>query len=270
MSTALHQGLVQHVYVPERMIKSMSEIADDVAWRDCVNTEVQSGGVLFARKGNAEDKQLARERVVKSLGPIFWPGNLRLLTLPGLKWEFEYQLLQMRQKGQTRTTVYALERDPAIYFGSLKWMPRRFQCKRPNHTGNGEIKQVSPHCLRTRSIHSYYFTSAEAFLKDPNCPEVDAAWLDFTGTINADTMAALRRFWRTRCTWQMTVTALNGRYKSETAKAVARHGGFVEWIINSLPGFVSDVYRYRDGHSAMVQITLQKDLRIPAEQWCLV
>lgn len=267
MSAILHQALVNDSYVPERMTKTMSEIADDVAWRDCVNTETQSGGVLYARKDDMTEKDKARARINSSLASEFWPGNLRILTMPGLEWKFERLLWSTRSRGRARTTFYSVERDPAIYFASINWMPRRMTPNGRGHKGTGKITQVSPHCLRTRSIHSYYFTSAEAFIRDVNCPVFDAAWFDFTGTINAETMTALRHFWRTRCTWQMTITALNGRYRKHTADMVRRHGGFVEWLVHSLPGFISDVHRYQDGHSAMVQITLQKDLRIPMEDW---
>lgn len=252
MSSVLHQALAPTLYVPEKLRKSMSELADEVQWRDCVNHSRQSGGVLFARKENPFEKDKARQRILDLYTAERWPNSLSILTMPGLYWTFEKALKHQRERmGQTsRTSIYAVERDPAIYYGAMNWIPRK---------RNGLITQVSPHCIRTKKIHSYYFTSAESFISDPHCPTVDAAWFDFTGFITPETMTALRKFWRDRCTFVMTITSLNCRFSPRTNEQVQKWGGVNGWISHSLPGIVEDVYRYSDNpHSHMMQVTLRK------------
>jgi hypothetical protein len=253
MSTVLHQALTKTAYVPESLRKSMAQLADEVQWRDCVGHAQQTGGVLFARKENPFEKERARQRVLDLYTVERWPSNLCILTMPGLYWTFEKALKYQRgRRGKTaRTSIYALERDPAIYYGAMNWIPRK---------KNGLITQVSPHCIRTKKIHSYYFTSAEAFISDEHCPTVDAAWFDFTGYITPETMTALRKFWRMRCSTQMTITSLNCRFSRRTNEQVQKWGGMDKWIIHSLPGIVSDVYRYSDSPgSNMLQVTLSKE-----------
>jgi hypothetical protein len=253
MNTVLHQGLAPaNKYVPEKLRKSMSEIADEVQWRDCVNTAQQSGGVLFVRKENLFEKEKARNRILELYTIANWPDNLSILTMPGLYWTFEKALKYQRSGrfGNARTSIYAVERDPAIYYGAMNWIPRK---------QNGMITQVSPHCIRTKKIHSYYFTTAESFISDEHCPTVDAAWFDFTGYIAPETMTALRKFWRNRCSSIMTITSLNGRFSARTNEQVQKWGGLYGWIVHSLPGVVEDVYRYSENsHSHMLQVTLRK------------
>lgn len=254
MSTVLHQALAPPSrYVPERLRKSMSELADEVQWRDCINHSRQTGGVLFARKDNPFEKDKARQRVLDLYTVDRWPGSLCILTMPGLYWAFEKALKHQRERlGKTaRTSIYAIERDPAIYYGAMNWIPRKT---------NGLITQVSPHCIRTKKIHAYYFTSAEAFISDEHCPTVDAAWLDFTGYITPETMTALRKFWRYRCKTLLTITSLNCRFSSCTKEQVDKWGGMDGWLAHSLRGAVEDIYRYSDNaHSHMLQITIRKE-----------
>src|SRR5688500_335478 len=128
MNTTLHQALApEGQYVPERLRKSMSELADEVQWKDCINTAQQSGGVLFARKENLAEKDKARSRVLGLYTIERWPRNLSILTMPGLYWTFEKDLKYQRERlGTTaRTSIFAVERDPAIYYGAMNWIPRK-------------------------------------------------------------------------------------------------------------------------------------------------
>lgn len=249
--SVLHAALTDK-YVPEQLRKSMVQLADEVQWRDCINHSRQTGGVLFARKDNPIEKDKARQRVLDLYTVDRWPGSLCVLTMPGLYWTFEKELKNQRERlgKSTRTSIYAVERDAAIYYGAMNWIPRK---------KNGLITQVSPHCIRTKKIHAYYFTSAEAFISDEHCPAVDAAWFDFTGYITIETMRALRKFWKSRCKSLMTLTSLNGRFSRGVSEQVNKWGGLEEWIKHSLRGEVVDVYRYCDNpHSHMLQITIKK------------
>lgn len=253
----------------EEWKKSLDVITEDVLFNDMPtrnNTRrLQSGGVNYARKEFEAETEMAgktaaRDYILRSLDLENWPFQLKILTMPGLRWKFERALFKLR-KSKRNTLVYAVERDPAIWFGSLKYMPISEQ--------HG-IKLVSPHCISGHRIAAYYFTTAESFITDPQCPVFDAAWLDFTGQISKQRLEAVKRFWQTRVRWQMTVTGLYMNYGPRTWASFRCHGGIFEWLKTKLGGdtLISDSRFYQDGgHSPMFQVTFQKRFDVPAEEW---
>lgn len=260
---SLFGALNPSCYVNEHWQESAEEIYERVAFRNVIgnDTRLQTSGVAYARKAHemgaaATEKNDARQRVIDSLSRKHKRGKLRVLTMPGLEWAFEKALIARRDYAKLnkrvcpawQTEIYAVEYDPAIYFGSLNWIPNRRK----------GITQLSPHALRTTHINLYYYTDVETLIKAPECPEVDAAWLDFTGYMTPRRLSAIKRFWQTKCTWQLTVTILNARYDSEVAARVRKHGGMCEWISETLGGRVTDCYRYFNEYSAMMQITMRK------------
>lgn len=248
--------------VRESPLPSLLDSADDAATRWLAvrnNPTVTGGGLAFARKSQQLNaaKNEARQRVIDSLLPENWPGHLRILTMPGLYWTFESQVIRKRkraagktyrERGHKMTSIYAVEWDTAIYAASLKYIPGI----------TSGLQKLSEHSLRTKLVECFYCTPVEGFITDGLCPEVDAAWLDFTGQISLRRMYAIRDFWRRKVTWQLTVTALNGRWDRFTGRAIKAHGGLEPWLIQNLGGEVFDVHRYRDGYSSMLQITLRK------------
>lgn len=149
---------------------------------------------------------------------------------------------------ENQTEIYAVERDPAVYFGSIKWMP----------ASRSGLTQFSAHAIGTSKVKMYYFTDVETFGADSACPEVDAAWLDFTGYMTPNQLYKIRRFWRERCRWQLAITVLNARYPAHVKAQILKHKTMAKWIINTLGGDVYNVHHYFDEHSAMLQIIIRK------------
>lgn len=92
-------------------------------------TIVPSGGVEFARKGDGEDKQRARQMVLDLFTREQWPGYLNMLTMPGVRWRFERLLLASREPGwmqrpkPRRTHFTGVENDRSIYHAALTQIP---------------------------------------------------------------------------------------------------------------------------------------------------
>jgi hypothetical protein len=263
MRNSLHQALSENHFVPEFWDKTAEQIYEDVAFRNVIGNDrrLQTSGVAYARKSllsAMEAKDAARNRILASLTRKERRGGLRILTMPGLEWKFEKELISRRDyagrhaakrvRDEWQTKIYAVEYDPAIFFGSMKWIPGRRK----------GLTQLSPHAIKTCVVRCYYMTDVESFIRDPQCPEFDAAWLDFTGYMTPRLLSSIRHFWRERCAWQLTVTGLNARYPSSVKEQVKRHGGMCEWIAETLGGKVFDKYGYFDEYSAMYQVTVRK------------
>lgn len=250
VKTSAHAGLDTPIYVQEIWAKTAEELYADVLWSDLSKGggHNHSSGVAFARKAeiNSDGKFIARKRILDSLNTNAWCGNLKILTMPGIRFTFERALLKTRRG---LTDIYCVERDPIIYYSSLAYIPSLER----------GVTQLSPHSLKTKTIKGFYFTTIESFVTDPYCPVFDAAWLDFTGYMTPALLKKIQLFYLSKINWQLTITCLNARYSHATRAEVQRYGSIENWITKTLGGFVCDVFRYTDGKSAMVQITLQKD-----------
>lgn len=210
-----------------------------------------------------------REQEIEFAGPFLYPvkakarhPHRRFLIFKNLPDTFDLDLperFSMKLLGDSvqrqgfcgreqQTEIYAVERDPAVYFGSIKWMP----------AASSNLTQFSAHAIGTAKVKIYYFTDVETFVSDSACPEVDAAWLDFTGYATPNQLYKIRKFWREKCAWQLAITVLNARYPSHVKAEVLKHGSMAKWITNFLGGNVHDVHHYFDEHSAMLQIILRK------------
>lgn len=267
---SLYAALDDSRYINEHWQDNAEQLYEKVAFRNVVGGDrrLQTSGVAFARKCHNTvlyAKNLARQRVLQSMNLIEHPEPLRVLTMPGLEWIFEKMLIGARDysvvgddfiahthgfgmAAKEPTKVYAVEYDPAVFFGSVKWMPGFKK----------GVVQHSAHSLSTRAISLYYFSDVETYITDTACPEVGAAWLDFTGYMTPHRLYKIRRFWREKCSWQLAITVLNARYPSTVKAHVLKHKTMAKWITNTLGGEVYDVHHYFDDHSAMLQIILRK------------
>lgn len=269
---SLYAALDKTRYINEHWQDNAGELYERVAFRNVIgkSKRLQSSGVAYARKAHSSGmlaKNRARYRILDSVSREFFPGRMRILTMPGLEWPFEAALINQRdyalhgsewvanlRNGSTfvgqklATEIYAVERDPAVYFGSINYIPAK----------RAGLQQLSAHSISTRKIKLYYLSDVETFIGDAACPEFDAAWLDFTGYMVPARLSRIRRFWREKCARQLAVTVLNARYPFHVKTEVLKHGSMEKWITNTLGGEVYDVHRYFDDYSAMLQIILRK------------
>jgi hypothetical protein len=225
MTTPLHSrsGFTYHAL----HAADTEELAASVRLRGRVDS-----GLAFTRKAYGPDsssyKDRARGLVVRWHGPRVFSYRLRILTMPGLRWKFEAALAHYRASWQwmgshpdALTDFYGVESNPAIYRAALRWMPR-FQ---------DGIRQVGPATVQT-PVASYTFDTIENVLHHP--PDVNAAWLDFSGPLTGARFEALRAFWEAATPRLVTVTSEAARWEPAIARAVARHGGIVEWLSREL------------------------------------
>lgn len=263
---------LSNTYVNEQWRGNVADLYETVAFRNVIGADkrLQTSGVAFARKAHTSamlEKNRARWRVIEAVSRGQWPNKLRMLTMPGLEWTFENLLLAQRDYDlhsdswhahqysnghfvgdKLATEFYCVERDPAIYFAALKYIP----AKRKG------FEQLSPHSIRTKRINLYYFTDVETFIGDPNCPAADAAWLDFTGYMIPARLSRIRRFWREKCGSLLAITVLNARYPHHVRCKVQEFGSMTAWIAETLGGTLIDEYPYYDEHSAMLQLILRR------------
>lgn len=202
---------------------------DELAGRT-FGLRVPTPGMNYARKVDFTEKEKARHAVLQLFTKDQWYKGLSLLTMPGIHWHFERQLLLMRErrkralgdggKRPERTYIAAIERDEAIYRASLNWMPgaKHSLAQLPATPDN-------PLCVRTYAIARYHRISFEDFVAAPWTKPHDAAWLDFNGPITSQRLEKIVRFWRDRIRWRLVLTWMNARYDAEAIKQIGEVGG---------------------------------------------
>jgi hypothetical protein len=231
----------------------------------------QSGGVNYARHMHGAGvhrpaKAAARERVTALFKPSAWPGRLRILTMPGLRWSFERHLLDIRAVSGCKTEIYAVENDPAIFRASRRFMPGKEQVE----TGRECLAQSCPDGYRRSDLISgYFYQDVEDFLREIAPDELDAVWCDFTGELTRRRLNALRAFWRQGGCRVLAVTWLDARYKKPVADALAsfcrpRRGKpqrtAADFLLDQLGPSTKELdrHRYADGFSPMWQLIVKR------------
>jgi hypothetical protein len=238
-------------------------------WHDLAertsNRKTQSSGINFHRKIMSASKAEARNSLLPMYGMTEWPTGLSILTLPGANWNFERQLLGIREvkrffekgnKHEARsdnTHICAIEQDESIFRYAIKKMPgihRGLACLAPAEWATATV--------RTYSIARFHRCSFEVFAQCNN-HDFDAAWLDFSGTITMSRMEAIKQFWP-YIRWRLTITACLGRYPQSVKETMQSQNcaTLVHWILNELkPRNIADIKLYREGMS-MFQLTINK------------
>ena len=181
------------------------------------------GGIAFAQKMASHsnpEKSSARAAVFVHYRDRIWPGPLRILTLPGLKWPFERMLTKARAcyAGST-TEIYAVESDAAIFKASLHWIPGR----------DRRIEVVDSDVVRTPQVAWYELAQVEEFISRCALPDFDAAWLDFNGVLNDRKIEAIYSFWQISLRHSLTVTSMVARAPE------ANEGKIVGTLLDLLP-----------------------------------
>lgn len=223
-------------------------------------TAPPSGGILFARNPNGDQKAEARAKAVELFHPDNWPGNLRILTMPGLHWHFERQLLGLREdgwyrkmrKGPARTHFTCVENDRAIYLASVTRLP--------GITSDNPLKQTAlPFAemgIKTK-FAAFYFANVDDFLGIDFGKGWGAAWLDYTGPLSIDRMRKIKRFYEKYIQGILVITALKARWNKETSRAIEKAGGHSQWVRRNLEGDILHDLEYFDT-SPMAQIAFRK------------
>jgi hypothetical protein len=169
---------------------SIEEIAADVFMK-----KRKGPGIAYARKTIGKHrprKESCRKRLSNLYTSRKWPGELRMLTMPGMGWYFEKTILQERGlldsssfKGKlpdkADTIIDCVERDEAIFRGAFDRIPTDAQ----------GIKIIDNRSVSTALINKFIATSVEKYINNSLCPFYDVAWLDFTGPITQTNLAAM-------------------------------------------------------------------------------
>lgn len=230
-----------------------------------------SGGILFARKPDGEEKIKARQLVLDLFSAAKWDRPLNMLTLPGLQWRFERLLLGAREPGwmkrpnPNRTHFTGVENDRAIYYSACTQM---IGVETPNRL----IKPVKrerfqfAECAYKTRFASFFFANVDDFLRNDWKPPAyrdqakagwDAAWLDYTGPLSIDRLKAIAEFFQKHVREVLIVTALKARWNKLTSEAILKAGGHSAWLAKHLPGEVLHDIEYFDT-SPMVQFAVRK------------
>jgi hypothetical protein len=222
------------------------DLEELAAWQ---KTIAPSGGVLFARNPNREEKDAARNMILDLFTLDRRPKFLRILTMPGLNWRFERKLLGkregdwMRHRGAGHTKITSIENDRYIYYSAVTTMPGL-------HTKRALTKIQTPatfaeRTIGTKFIDKFHFANIDDLMLET--AEVwDAAWLDYTGPLTTERMKLIARFFQNSVRDVLIVTALKARYNKDTGGAIEKAGGHSEWLRKHLPGGVLHDIEYFD------------------------
>ena len=227
-----------------------------------------TGGVLFARNVDGEEKIKARQMVLELVRSVRIPcGWVRCLTMPGLAWRFERLLLGEAQPGWTRHTYpkyyhfTAIENDRAIFFASVPQMPGL-------HTPQSSLRRIVKYkhfaemAVKT-NYASLFFADIDDFMamdwdKGPGFSGGwHVAWIDYTGPLSVERLAIIRNFYDRFVDNTLIVTALRARFETATSRAIQKAGGYSEWMQANLPGEVLHYLEYFDT-SPMAQFAVKK------------
>lgn len=206
-----------------------------------------TGGLKYARIQQTKSKESARAQILSLFSRRAWPRSLSIMTMPGLKWIFERQLLSGREgqrafedKWPRRTFICAIEEDEAIYRGSMKWMPGSHAlCRCDSPPG-------ATSSYRTQQVVRYHRMALEDYV-DSSEHEIDAAWIDLHGCVTVQQLAAIERLYRTRIINTLVVTATFGRSFTSRPETIL-----------SFPGNIPlHAFTYNDT-SPMFQVAIRK------------
>lgn len=225
-----------------------------------------SSGVSFARKLHASKRDMpgkdsARGKLITLYDSEKWPMPLTILTMPGLKWIFERQLLQKRGKlgsqsrrlgheyPKAKTYIVAVENDDMIYRGALNYIPR---------DKDSSLQLLSARSVKTNYIYRYMSANVEDYIVDDSIPFFDVGWIDFTGFITEKRLEAIKYFWKKKCGFHLTITSLAARWNPTIMDKILAAGSLGDMLSEELDAISFKEIEYSDGRTPMHQITLEK------------
>lgn len=218
-----------------------------------------SGGVLFARTGDREQKDIARKSIIELFTLSAWPDHLSILTMPSAEWRFENKLLGRREGdwfrrgGPSKTRITGIENDRLIYYSAVTKMPGL-------QTRRALVRSVpaptfAEQGVRTKFVGAFYFANVDDLMAETT-EAWDAVWLDYTGPLSLERMRIIKNFYQRSVRQILIVTSLKARWNKDTSAAIERAGGHSEWLRNHLEGDVLHDIEYMDT-SPMAQFAVR-------------
>jgi hypothetical protein len=173
------------------------------------------------------EKTLARQKIINFFSEQSWPKPLHILTLPGLEWKFEQQLLAVRQKSPTHFT--SCENNHETFLRAVKTKPQN--CK-------------------------FIFVDVDVMMANESEKAWDAAWLDYCGPLSSKRLQIIKRFYEGFIRNTLIITALKTRWRLHTGITIDRAGGHSQWLIQHLKGEILHDFEYLDT-TPMVQFAVR-------------
>lgn len=242
--------------------------------RDCNIEEVaahfgdveKTAGMGFVTKGAGDEKYAARDLVIDLFGPNRFPGPIRILSMPALKWKFEGALLKVREdnglrrpwhgsSGPLRTEFYCVENDRAIYYAAMMRVPGMGS---PSNvlTDHGKTTYAE-RVMGYLWIHRYIFTDIDTIIRD-KIGTYDCVWLDYTGPITMGRLAEVKAFMADNVTSTLVLTSLKGRWNREVSRDLEYFDCYEDWICHQFEDYKVEHYVEYFDTSPMVQIAISK------------
>lgn len=228
------------------------------------NAPRQEPGIAWARlmrSANRPDKDAARAAVLERMTVEQFP-SLKVLTFPASEWRFERALLAQRgepeNRGPSRTQIYAIERDIAVYRAACHNIPIGGGDKRRGAVRTPETPAFASAHVQTAKVNGFFCCTFEDYVGAGTREVYHAAWLDFMGKLTPSRLDAITRFWNRQLGGLLVVTLYNGR-TCDWINGLIRGAGNVEALLASrcVGSVVEDVLHYGDG-APMVQVTLRR------------
>jgi hypothetical protein len=149
------------------------------------------------------------------------------LTLPGLEWKFERQLLAVRQKSRTHFT--SCENNRSNFAIAVKTKPKQAK---------------------------FLFADVDMIMANEWENAWDAAWLDYCGPLTIKRLQIIKRFYEGFIRNTLIITALKTRWRLDTGTVIDHAGGHSQWLIQNLSGELLHDLEYLDT-TPMVQFAIR-------------
>lgn len=251
---------VHHVPYKPLARCSIDELAAAQQARDRREARLSSG-VSFARKEFGDEKIAARREILRLLSPDVMPGPVSVLSMPGIAWTFEADLIAHREPGWTktlqkrRTHVTCIENDRFVYYSAATKM---LGSRHGSLLRNLDRPAYAECAIGNGVIDSFIFANVDDLMAEGD-ERFDAAWLDYTGPLTVERRDLIARFFRERVRSTLIVTTLKARWTKEVDRAAQRAGGYCEWAVEPFADAIAlHAIEYQDGQSPMLQFACRK------------
>jgi len=209
--------------------------------------------------------------MLRLLSTQYFPKGIKTLTMPGLRWVFERQLLHNREgkkfseqsRRPRKTYLACIEKEEELFRVAFKLMP--------GFTHGVVDIDPAPYATTTvRTYHIQRFHRADALTlmnyyvaNESFDHSFHFVWLDFTGQLSMKRLIVIRRFWQKfiYTGGYLAITSQNGRWSGELLESIKQSGSIESTVHSYLGGRLIDdaTLRYTGGHgTSMSHIVLQQ------------